>query len=534
MLEIVKTMVKKGCLIFISLLFLLMLPLFSSASFVIEADDGKYNLGENINIQTKIFLTETTNGFLKIQVFCMKGSIIKLDPELVYYAPISIEIGKEKKVTLDYPLNVAGKCYFYASLETTNVVLNTKSNEFFISDSINLDVKLNKEKFNPEEEIKIEGTAIKESGNKLEGKLSFYIDDKPYEIEIKEGKFDYEITLPKNIKSYSHSLNLIAKDINGNYGNSNLEFYINPIPTKIEIRTNNLSFNPGETIIITPILNDQAEDKMNGTSNIALYQKDKLLYSKDVISGESTTYTFDTQAEKNIYNIKVIYNELKQEKEITIGYHYELKAIIEKEKLIIENIGNVKYEKPIKVIFYSSETNQTFNNTLNLSLDVGKKQTYLLEAPEGNYTISLIYPTESIQKEQKFENNFLTGNVVASVSLNPPLISNEMLKYASIFVIAFILILLLIMGLSKRGRKQKYTGQYREIAPPKIKPQSENINESKPIIQEKPKSFEKPRVFHNDFKTNSLNRDSEKQKEIDKLRAESQWFIKRSLRKEGY
>lgn len=519
---------------FTILVFLLILPIFSSASFVIEAEDGEYNLWENINVQTKIVLTETTNGFLKIQVFCTKGSIIKLDPELVYYAPISIEIGKEKKVTLDYPLTIAGSCYFYASLETIDVTLNTKSNEFSVSDFANLTIKLNKEQFNPGEKIKIEGTAIKSSGKGLDGILSFYL-DKPYEIEVKEGKFNSEILLPENIKSYFHNIEFTVKDKSGNYGNSILKISVNPIPTKVEINTNNVSFNPGETITITPVLKDQAGDKMNGTINVALYSGNELLHVKDILSGESTNYIFDSQAEKGIYKIKTIFNELRQEKEIAIGCYYGLKAIMEKQKLIIENTGNVKYEKPVLVIFHSEDKNQTFNHTINISLDVGKKQTYLLEAPEGNYTVSLIYQTESSQKEEKFENRFLTGNVVANVSLNPPLISNEMLKYSAIFVIAFILIILLIMGLSKRKTKmQKYSGQYREISPPKIKPQSENINEPKPAIKEQPKSFEKPRVFQNEFKTNSLARDSEKQKEIEKLRAESQWFIKRSLRKEGY
>mgnify|MGYP000731118206 CR=1 FL=1 len=159
--------------------------------------------------------------------------------------------------------------HIYTTDRDNHLIEELYSNEFKITKNINLEITINKEYFNPGEQIKIEGTALKENGEKPNGIVLVTIDN-VYSVPLKDGKFEFENTLWDKIKSGKRVIKIEARDSSGNSGNESKEITINQIPRNLKIIANN-SYNPGDKIKINAILLDQSGETMNKEIILTLY-----------------------------------------------------------------------------------------------------------------------------------------------------------------------------------------------------------------------------------------------------------------------
>lgn len=422
------------------------------ASVSISEPKGTYNLGDSLDTEIVFSYSEQIHGFLRITLACGGGE------NLVYFSPTIIE-SSHKSVDISYPVSKAlGSCHISASIEDekNNKLEEEKTINFLLTDKIDIDASINKEEFEPSDTLEIEGEAIKANGEKVNGIIEILIDDNEYTTSVSKGKFSYGLELAENILPGPHNIILKIEDIKGNKGNNSVIFKIKQIPTSLTVETNNNEFILDEILIITPKLFDQAQQVMSENINVRLLSKetvilflskDRVLLEESVQSSNETMYRFTEDAPPGEYIVEASFDNLKIEKTILVLEFEKVEFKMENNTLAVTNIGNVPYKKSIEVMFKIQE--QVIRESIDLDLEVGETQVFELEAPKGTYDLDINAGEDSM----KFSNVPLTGNVVATIDLNPE--KNIVNNWALWLFIAIVIILVIFLYF-KNKKKRKY------------------------------------------------------------------------------
>ena len=154
--------------------------------------------------------------------------------------------------------------------QETNLVEDYTSNEFMISNHIEVELTVNKESFFPSDKITIEGSAIGYNGEKMNGQATITFEN-IYHVDVEKGEFEFEESIYKKIKSGEHEILVRVEDGEGNFGDGSLKIDILPVPTSIEISLNKTLFDPGENIEADAVLLDQAGEEIDSEIILTLY-----------------------------------------------------------------------------------------------------------------------------------------------------------------------------------------------------------------------------------------------------------------------
>jgi len=232
--------------IIISLIFAILFVSFVSAETIItKQPENLYNLGDIINLPVKITSLTDINKLFTMNLIC-NG----IETE-VYKEFISLSAGEEKQRNPAIPLikSFAGKSTGTCKIKIQLGEEPVLTNEFQISDFINIELKTEKTEFAPEESIVIEGEAKREDGKLVEGIIEVkVIDDGSEAIKISDtvnnGYFFLNFSLSKDAKAgqYLASINVYEKDSEGEITNKGFVDYnilITQLPTILEIAFEN-------------------------------------------------------------------------------------------------------------------------------------------------------------------------------------------------------------------------------------------------------------------------------------------------------
>jgi len=470
---------KKAIIFFISVLLFSSILLFSilitsvqaQASIIISTPNEIYNLGDNIEIETTISYPEQINGFLQILLVCEEQE------NLIYFSPTIIET-QEKTIDVSFPVSEAqGSCYISVAIENDkkNILEEKKTQNIILTDKIDINIELNKEEYEPSDNLIIEGQAIKENSQFVDGSMKISFDNEEYSASITGGEFSLTIKLPLDIIPGYHDIVLNTEDSKGNIGEETFNFKMKQIPTSLLVELNNESFFPDEILLITPKLLDQAEGIIEDKNvNVKIIAKEDMFFFLDkkavfmdesVQSGTESMYRFAKDTPPREYFIKATFNDdFVVEKSITIKEYEKVEFTLENDTLIITNIGNVPYTKPLEIEFKIHD--QTTTEIIELNLDVGETKVFKLEAPKGTYNLEIAQGdgNEDDDKEE-FVDVPLTGSIVASVELNNR--SNLNKKGILWFIPILALLFLFVFFVNKRKNTYK--------APTKEEKQKEKI-----------------------------------------------------------
>ena len=395
--------------------FLILLPNVQ-AIIVISETNEVYNLGDSLDVEIKTSFPEQLHGFLRVNLVCES-------PHLIYFSPIILKANKEKITSIEFPVSEAlGSCSILAALEdnTKNELEYEESSELLLTDKININVSLNKEEFEPLETLEINGQAIKENGNEIDGQIDIFIEGQEYSTGVSEGDFSFSIELAGDIMPGTHEINLNVEDSEGNKGNGTIIFNVKQIPTYLEIETNDEKFFPEDILAVTPKLLDQAHQLINAEVNIEFVSEESviLFLSKDLIlldekvdSGSETIYRFAKNMPPGNYILKANFNDLNTEKTVYILEFEKIDMHLENTTLTVTNVGNIHYKKSIEVVFKIEE--QVTKEIIYLDLNIGETKIFDLSAPKGTYDIEI----NSDGNTTNFSNVPLTGGVTATVEL---------------------------------------------------------------------------------------------------------------------
>ncbi len=433
----------------ISVLALIFLTTFVTAGINLNAPIfSTYNLGDNIELPINIIGDPEINDLLTISLNCNN---LKTE---IYREYISLN-EKEKNRDLTIPLikGLIGESKGFCFVEyTLGTFTQNLTQQFKISNKIELKINELKSEYSPSEKAILRGTAIKENGQGANGVIEAQIIGEDFESLVfskivKDGNFDLEISFPENIKAGDHllSLKVYEKDSNSiiiNSGELNQQIKIIQVPTNLEILLEKNEIIPGTDLKGELILHDQTGEDISQEVYFSIKNsKGELVEKRKTTTEEGFSYYINATEKPSEWTISAMSGELQDERTIYLLENKKIQTEIINNTLIVTNIGNVFYDDEIEI--------QIGNETRNLipELEVGESQEYLITAPTGEYLVSV--GDESQQMT-------LTGNAIDIKKLTKNPFSGF-----SILVWIFLFAILGFVGylIYKKGYKRTFFGK---------------------------------------------------------------------------
>ena len=439
----------------ISAIFLVFITSFVSADIIINNQpSGVYNLGDGISIPVTVKSVEPVTGTFNMDLLC-NGKIFNF-----YKNGLLLNTGDEKKIDASLVLDrsilgdVEGTCRIKASFLEEYIT----TEEFEVSNLINLELEEQTFEFEPGETIFLEGIATKANGKNANGFIDLRVvhenstENETYQETIKNGFFSIVFTMPKSSKAGMYLIELNASERNSlneitNTGFLNKNIYISQIPTSLEIVFENKNIKPGEDLRAKAVLHDQTGEKIESTAILTLKNnRGNILEQTELATDEFLEYPTKYNENPATWKAFAVSNKLSTESSFKIIENEDAKIEIINKTLVVTNTGNIPYNKTLLVRIGESSTNvETF-------LEVDETKKYLISAPDGEYSVSIIEGG----KDTVTRTVALTGNAISIKEAGKGLLESRGLSFAWIFV-ALILGFITLMVI-RRGYKHSFFG----------------------------------------------------------------------------
>ncbi len=430
---------------------------FVSAEIILNQQPKEiYNLGERINIPITLTTSEGIYDFLQVSLIC-NGQEQKLPKEEIDL-PSNEVIKIEKSIFLikKFINGLTGTCkiktYFESSIE--NYIF---SNEFKVSDLINIKLETIQREFDPEENILIEGQATKENGELVNGFLELILvtennsENKTYQEIVNNGFFSLSFSMPKDAKAkqYLVKLNIYEKDPLEeitNKGFTNFNILIRQVPTSLEVVFENQEVEPGTNLRIKTILHDQTGEKIPSIAIITIKNKDDKIFDQvEKTTDEFFEFPIVYNEAPSEWTVVAVSNKMITESHFTIIEKETVKTEIINKTLILTNTGNVLYNKTLLIKI----GNKTMNLDTYLKIDEVKK--YTLTAPEGDYLVEIVADGEN----KTTKNVALTGNAINIKETSGIMV---LVKYPLAWIFIIFILGFVVFMIFKKGYKKSFLG----------------------------------------------------------------------------
>ncbi len=456
-------------LIFTNLLFLV------SAEVIIGNVGQLYNLADPVTIPVTIKTSQDVNQFFTMSLIC-NGKEAEIYKEYVF-----LKAGEEKKMTPSVLLIqsltgvAANNCKLKASFGDEYMI----TPDFKVSNKITVNVLAGEESYKPGEGVLIQGDAVKENGDSVNGfvEITSNIMESGFKVvtqtsnttevsnqvtstglslkdTVNNGYFGVNFSLPSNTKAGSYQINIrvFEKDPQGtetNNGLGSLKINVVQVPTSLELKLEQEEIMPGSSIKAMSTLHDQTGDII--PSSVSYTVKN----GKDMILEQIPSHPTD-----EFYEYKTLYNDAPSEwkviaqtsefttqKTFKIKTNQEIKVEIVNKTLLITNIGNVPYNKTIIVKIGDKKV------LLDLNLDIDEVEKYKMNAPDGEYDIEVI-------EDGKTKANgrvALTGNVVSIKESSSS--DTSMIKYPFVWLFMILIMGFIVFMVATKGYKKGIIGK---------------------------------------------------------------------------
>ena len=437
----------------ISLLFIVLLASIVSADLILtQQPEDLYNLGEVIKVPAKVTAINSVNDFLSMRLIC---NGIETEIHKQY---ISLTAGEEQEVMAAIPLSTefigqsTGTCVVKAILGEVFIL----TDEFKISNIIIPTVTLERDYYLPGEQILIEGTAVKENGENVNGFVEASIiglGETKLQVTdtVKNGYVFLNTSMPKNTPAgeYLVNLNIYEKESSGsvsNTGLANFNIVMGQVASSVELFFEEKPVMPGTNLRIMAILHDQTGEKIKSNAVITLInEKGKIIEQKDVKTEEYFEFPLLYNQPPVNWTVKAESNGLFAQENFNISENTAVNVEIINSTVIITNIGNVPYNNTALVKI----GNETIN--LDVYLEVDEETKYYLSAPEGEYEIEV-----RAGEEKTSSMVMLTGGAIAAEEISNSFFGFIGVPLVWIFIIG-------VMGfmaymLYKKGYKKTFFG----------------------------------------------------------------------------
>ncbi len=423
------------------ILVILLLCLVSAESWFDSEPKSIYNIGDKLELTIS---TDSGDAQLKTELECKNKSKLLFSDYL--------NIGETQKqvsrpLTSDFLGDIKGKCKITAEYKGETI----KTNEFKITNNVELDIDLAKLNYESGEQVIIKGEAIKENSEKLTGYVDVVIEDADIRLkrDVVKGDIDLNFSLPKNIQPGSYSLIIEAyekneQEIVTNRGKSITKIGIKQQPSKLEIAVNQQKVNPGNNISFKVLLYDQANNEMEGNLGVSIKNNfDEEVYKKLVSTNQEIVFPISTNASAGYWKIQSSVFELSSKRLFYVEENQKAKFNILNDTLIITNIGNVPYKKAVQIVIGNEvEIKET-------EIPVGQSKKFRLLAPDGIYNVKITDGSNTFTESDVS----LTGNIIGVMDIRKQI--NLWNKYPMVWLFLIVVIGMFILMVVQRSVKKK-------------------------------------------------------------------------------
>ena len=457
---------------------LILLSQFAAAEIITNKQpDEIYSLGDIIPVPTTVKSIAEISGIFEMNLIC-NGLEINF-----YKNGVSLSAGEEKRLEPSLVLmrNVIGELKGTCKIKSILGEEFILTDEFKVSNSIDVYPDFEQSEFNPAENVLLEGSAVKENGKDVNGFIEMEILDGNNSIlthleTINNGFFSMNITFPGNIRAGAYLLRINAheEDLGGettNEGSGDTNIIIKQVPTSLEILFEDTEVEPGEDVSVKAILHDQTGEKITSASFITIKDnKDKIHDQIEMATDEFLDFPIPYNQQPAEWVVVAVSNKLTNEAKFTILEKEDVRVEIINKTVEITNTGNVLYNRTVLVKIGEASLN------IDVFLDVDKSQKYILSAPDGEYEVEVIADEESISKEV-----ILTGKSVDIRKASSRVGSLVRFPIVWIFIIAILGFIAFIVF--KKGYKKSFIGYIESKIPKKNKSEKSLPLKKKSLVQ---------------------------------------------------
>jgi len=366
-----------------------------------------YNLGDKLFITiTDIKGSETGN--LNVDLICSNSTVNLLKLSARAFSSeggqsysIPYKFLTKGDLEIDDLSAIVGDCRIKTNL--ANEIIESKS--FVISRDLNVNANLNKVVLSPGDSVHLNIDVSRADGDSFEGFFRI-MNFSAIEGEVVGGIVDKDIVIESSMPAGNYFMSIEVYDLDlennvMNSGSENLFVEIKQVPTSIEMGISDLEIVPGNNFKINPSILDQSGIVMNGTVSIYVTDPDEKKYDYSAVSGTTIDIPFMMNATQGTWTVYAFSNGLSQENQVDVLGVERINYSFENSILRIENVGNIDYYGVVDVGIGEMTHN------LELTLKKGTFKEYVLEAPEGEYEIT-VNDGENIYTGS----GFLTGNAI--------------------------------------------------------------------------------------------------------------------------
>mgnify|MGYP001619901804 FL=1 len=450
--------------IFLLIFTIFFISMVSAEIIIQDQPNSVYNLGDTLTISATIKSLVSATDTFYMDLIC-EGQSINF-----YKNGVSLSSGEEKEIeaSLIFTKNligeIKGKCKVKGTFKGDYIL----TDEFSVSDKINIIPESNNTIFTPGVSAVIKGSAVGENGGLANG----FIDLRVVEGEsillskhdtINNGFFSMSIVFPEDIKAGRYLLELSAYEeepgetINEktNLGFTAYNVDVTQVPTSLEIILDK-EVMPGTNAKIKAVLHDQTGENINLMAKITIKDdKQNIIEQTEKATDEYLEVPIVYNQKSSVWEASAEFDNLIAESTFLIQEKKDVNVSLVNNTLIITNVGNVPYNDTItlkigdKTIF------------VDTNLDVDKSKKYLLTAPDGEYSISILEEGE----DELTLSSFLTGRVISA---------KERKGIRGLFSFAWIFIILILGYVAymffKRQHKKSFFGFLPSLSAKKEKP----------------------------------------------------------------
>ncbi|MFA5175824.1 MAG: hypothetical protein WC413_01005 [Candidatus Nanoarchaeia archaeon] len=441
---------------------------------VFAINKPEFQLGDDIIISGNILNLKDININGMSVIYIKKDGI----NYIVDTVPITAGAFNYKTKLISMPAG-AYSVFVEASDNNGNKYLFENALQFNLYNNLIVSGLTDKQSYLPEEIVKITGTVYKKIGGAVSGvKVNINFDDKNYTTDILEGKFTFNIPLLKTIKSYYHNISFNAEDQSLNYGEDITKIDVIPVPTTLSIELDKEAYQPQQTVLIKPILNDQASDALQRKVDIEIRNtKNDIVFSIIDMTGNEVKYDLPEFAYPGIWKINIKSEGLKATKDLNVEVVEIIDILLSGQELSLTNLGNDKFEDEVSIEAsgeVSDSSIQKFylkpNETKTIELfKLFKPGTYSIKIMDKTFDSVTILDERNIFEKALDGLVGLTGYTIYKQSKD---ISN--MGFTSLAIIGVIVLLGLLV---KYGGKLKFGSGKKAVSQP------ENIDFDKPGVQ---------------------------------------------------
>ncbi len=363
-------------------------------SFSINAETIK--LGDQVIVKGMITKLDGSEVEGIATVFLKQaGTDVLVDTIEVKKGVLEYEMKTIELLSGQYAINVAVQDIFGNEKTFQGLVLTIAGNISVFAEPEQLHV-------GPGEKVRIIGEATVLDKPLEKGKAKIRLAEEEVEVSVIGGAFSGSIRLPEQIKSGRQEVDVLVEDDFGNRGQVMLAVIVDPLSTRVEVSGLKESYLPGETMTVTPVIEDQAGDVVTSDVGITIVNARKsVAYTDTVQSNTLVDFGLLNDAPPGTWKIELFSSGIKDEVMFTVEEKVLLEYEIINQTLVVTNRGNVQVEGPLKIELQGVDTIGTIVKDMSLGLGKSKEINLASGVKEGVYNVYV--------GEEVFENVVIAG-----------------------------------------------------------------------------------------------------------------------------